>query len=127
MPSWRRRIQSQVRSAIDSVVREVSETSLHVRYFHREVSDLWRRDDRMLKKGERRIERENAAFAAQEAESASQRSATAAARLSRSMIQGGTLGGGPLSEGRGAQRINSIMSLSGYNSTAGRTLGGGVG
>lgn len=126
MPSLRRRIQHQIRETVDHVVDQVQDHSLHVRFFHREVSDLWRRDDRMLRKGERRAQREQAAFDAQEAENASQRAATAGARLSRLMTQGGTLGGGPELGYRGARRISGIMGFQSFNSTAPRSLGGGV-
>lgn len=117
-------IRRYVRRAVDSVsdhvdraLESLADYSLHVKYFHREVSDVWRRDDRQKKKFENRAEREEAAFQAERSENEYLRNANAAARLSRTMYAG-------LSERIGdSMRLSSVI---GEPQFMNRYLGGGA-
>lgn len=118
-----KKAKKAVRSTVDHLERayeSVGDYSLHIKYFHREVSDVWRRDDRQKKKFEQRAEREEAAYQAQVKENAYIREANAAARVSRMMY--------------GSQRIGDARSMTGRplsyviggGENMNRYLGGGV-
>jgi hypothetical protein len=101
-----------VRSTVDHIDRaleSVADYSLHVKYFHREVSDVWRRDDRQREKYEDRAERDEATYQQQLRDNAYIREANAAARVSRMMY--------------GSTRIGDAQSMTGQPLSA--TIGGG--
>ena len=123
MPSIRRRVQHQIREAVDSVsdhidraLESASSYSLHIKYFHREVSDIWRRDDHLKKKFEDRQERADALYAAEQAERDFIRQANASARLSRFMY----------SETIGDGRAYGFSNQIGEPEFMNRRLGGGA-
>lgn len=123
MPSrLRRRLRRAIDSATDYVrdaINSVQDRSYHINVFHREVSDLWRRDDRMLKKAERRVERDNAAYAESVAESGRLREANQAARLSRQMMGGQRMARLLGGDGLGGLGENAYRPMN-------RMLGGGA-
>ncbi len=122
------RAKKKVRKAIDKTsdyidraLESVDDYSLHVKYFHREVSDVWRRDDRLKKKYEDRAEREEASYQAEMREKAYLREANAAARLSRVMFQGA----GRIGEAR-SMTGNPLSESIGTSNFMNRLLGGGA-
>lgn len=121
--SFKSRVQNKLGKAVDSVVDTIQDSpSLHVNFFHKEVSDLWRRDDRQLKKLENRGERDALIYASRLAEQQRQKQASESSRLSRRM----QLGGGQASGGRGNAMLLSLLGLMAPPNTTNSTLGGGA-